>query len=91
MAGTNEGDLILDPFSGSGTTGIAADKHNRKWVMIEKEESYNRIAQKRLDELSDGRSMQGPHFSRSSFFRPSEHTDPMVQGSYGSDIYSHCD
>ena len=52
LAGTNEGDLILDPFSGTGTTGVAAEKNNRKWVMIEKEESYNRIAQERLDELS---------------------------------------
>ena len=52
LAGTNEGDLILDPFSGTGTTGIVAEKQNRKWVMIEKEKSYNQIAQKRLDELS---------------------------------------
>ena len=51
LAGTNEGDLILDPFSGAGTTGVVAEKQNRKWVMIEKEESYNQIAQKRLDEL----------------------------------------
>ncbi len=51
LAGTNEGDLILDPFSGTGTTGVAGEKQNRKWVMIEKEESYNRIAQKRLNEL----------------------------------------
>ena len=51
LAGTNEGDLILDPFSGTGTTGIVAEKQNRKWVMIEKEESYNQIAQKRLNEL----------------------------------------
>ena len=52
LAGTNEGDLILDPFSGTGTTGVVAEKQNRKWVMIEKEESYNQIAQKRLGELS---------------------------------------
>ena len=53
LAGTNEGDLILDPFSGTGTTGIVAEKQNRKWVMIEKEEEYNQIAQKRFDELSE--------------------------------------
>ena len=50
LAGTNEGDLILDPFSGTGTTAVVSEKQNRKWVMIEKEESYNQIAQKRLDE-----------------------------------------
>ena len=79
LAGTNAGDLILDPFSGSGTTGVAAEKHNRKWMMIEKEESYNGIAQKRLDELSDGRSTQKPFFSRSSFFRPSDYSKLIAQ------------
>ena len=53
LAGTNEDDLILDPFSGTGTTGVVAEKYNRQWVMIEKEESYNQIAQKRLDELAE--------------------------------------
>ena len=60
LAGTDEGDLILDPFSGAGTTGVAAEKHNREWLMIEKEDSYNRIAQKRLDELSEGRATPSP-------------------------------
>lgn len=52
LAGTNADDLILDPFAGTGTTAVVAEKQNRKWVMIEKEEEYNQIAQKRLDELS---------------------------------------
>ena len=52
LAGTNEDDLILDPFSGTGTTGVVAEKQNRKWVMIEKEKEYNQIAQKRLNDLS---------------------------------------
>ena len=52
LAGTNEDDLILDPFAGTGTTGIGAQKHNRKWTMIEKEELYNQIARQRLEELT---------------------------------------
>lgn len=36
LACTNEGDLILDPFMGSGTTGVAAVKLNRRFVGIEK-------------------------------------------------------
>ncbi len=52
LAGTNEGDLILDPFSGSGTTAVVAETNNRKWVMIEKDETYNQIAKMRIDELS---------------------------------------
>jgi site-specific DNA-methyltransferase (adenine-specific) len=53
LAGTNEDDLILDPFSGTGTTAVVAKQNNRRWIMIEKEEAYNEIAHKRLDELSN--------------------------------------
>lgn len=52
LAGTDEDDLILDPFSGTGTTAVVAQQHNRRWIMIEKQEEYNQIAQKRIDELS---------------------------------------
>ena len=55
LAGTNKEDLILDPFGGAGTTGVGAQKHNRNWVMIEKEELYNEIARQRLEELAVGR------------------------------------
>lgn len=40
LASTDENDLILDPFSGSGTTGIVANKLNRKYIGIEKEIEY---------------------------------------------------
>ena len=53
LAGTNEGDLILDPFSGSGTTAVVAEQQNRKWIMIEKNEEYNQIAKLRIDEYSN--------------------------------------
>ena len=53
LAGTNEGDLILDPFSGSGTTAVVAEQQNRPWIMIEKDETYTQIAQMRIDELSN--------------------------------------
>ena len=53
LAGTNEDDLILDPFSGSGTTAVVAERHNRRWIMIEGDKTYNQIAQMRIDELSN--------------------------------------
>lgn len=48
LASTNEGDLILDPFMGSGTTGVAAVKFGRKFVGIEKEQLFVGLAEKRL-------------------------------------------
>ena len=56
LAGTNEGDLILDPFSGSGTTAVVAEQQNRKWIMIEKDEEYNQIAKMRIKELPNGKN-----------------------------------
>ncbi len=54
LASTNEGDLILDPFMGSATTGVAALKHNRKFVGIEKEKKFVELAEKRLSAIKGG-------------------------------------
>lgn len=54
LASTNENDLILDPFSGSGTTGIAAKKLNRKYVGIDKEKEYLDISIKRYEDICGG-------------------------------------
>ena len=45
---TNEGDTILDPTMGSGSTGIACQTLNRNFIGIEKDEKYYEIAKKRL-------------------------------------------
>lgn len=49
LASTKEGDLILDPFNGSGTTGIVANRLNRKYVGIEKEKKYVHLTIKRKE------------------------------------------
>lgn len=46
---SNEGAIILDPFIGSGTTAIACEKLNRRWVGIEISEEYCEIAKKRIE------------------------------------------
>ena len=45
---SNENDIVLDPFIGSGTTAIACLKLNRKFIGIEKEEEYVKIANARI-------------------------------------------
>lgn len=50
-ASTQPGALILDPFMGSGTTGVAAIKLNRKFVGIDIESSYVELAAKRISAM----------------------------------------
>ena len=45
---TKEGDIILDPFMGTGTTGVSCKKYNRKFIGIELVEKYFKIAEERL-------------------------------------------
>ncbi len=47
-ASTNPGDVVLDPFFGTGTTGEAAIRLGRHWIGIEKEEDYIHAARERL-------------------------------------------
>jgi DNA modification methylase len=48
-AGCPEGGTVLDPFFGSGTTGIVAKKLQRKWIGIELNAEYIKIAEKRIE------------------------------------------
>ena len=54
LASSNEGDIVLDPFCGSGTTGVVAIRHKRKFVGIDSERKYlNGLAILRLkDEIN---------------------------------------
>ena len=48
LSWSNEGDVVFDPFMGSGTTGKMAVLLNRRFVGIEQVESYFEIANKRI-------------------------------------------
>lgn len=50
---SNEGDMVLDPFMGSGTTGVAAKLSNRNFIGIELDEKYFNIASKRISEITE--------------------------------------
>lgn len=49
-AGSNKGDTVLDPFIGSGTTAVVAEKLERKWIGIEWSEEYKKLAGIRIKE-----------------------------------------
>jgi modification methylase len=55
LASSNPGDVVLDPFFGSGTTGVVAKKLHRNWIGIEREEKYIQLAQKRIDQTTPER------------------------------------
>jgi len=46
---SNEGDIVLDPFIGSGTTAIAAEQLKRKWIGIDNNKKYVELANKRIE------------------------------------------
>ena len=48
LASTRPGDVVLDPFFGTGTTGAAAKRLGRHYIGIEREDDYIRVAEKRL-------------------------------------------
>lgn len=49
LAGCPEGGTVLDPFFGAGTTGLVAQRHNRKWIGCELNPEYAAIAQARIE------------------------------------------
>lgn len=50
ISSTEVGDIVLDPFFGSGTTGVICKRLHRNWIGIERDEYYIKHAQKRIDE-----------------------------------------
>jgi len=59
LASTRENDLILDPFAGSGTTAVVAKKLNRNFTLIETDENYCLVAEKRLKLAENDKTIQG--------------------------------
>jgi site-specific DNA-methyltransferase (adenine-specific) len=59
LASTRPNDVVLDPFGGSGTTAVVAQKLHRNFVLIEREEEYCLWAQKRLDIAAEDAAIQG--------------------------------
>lgn len=62
LASTRPGDIVVDPFCGSSTTGIASFREGRQFIGIELEEEYLKISVKRLkDTFKDKERINGSH------------------------------
>ena len=57
LSWSNEGDVILDPFMGSGTTGKMCKVLNRNFIGIELDDGYFQIAEKRIKEAQSRRGL----------------------------------
>ena len=51
LSSSKPGDVVLDPFFGSGTTGAVAKRLHRNWIGLERERKYIEVAQKRISEI----------------------------------------
>ena len=59
LASSNAGDLVLDPFAGSGTTAVVAKKLGRKYIGIEQNPTYCAWAEYRLEKADEDKEIQG--------------------------------
>jgi site-specific DNA-methyltransferase (adenine-specific) len=66
LAGSSPGDLVLDPFLGSGTTSVVASKLDRRYLGIELDEEYCLLAERRLELAKAQKEIQG--FSENVFW-----------------------
>jgi len=59
LMSTDEGDIVLDPFSGTGTTAISAKRLGRKYIGFELDKEYVEISQNKLDQESSDSKLVG--------------------------------
>lgn len=70
LASSSEGDLVLDPFSGSGTTAVVASQLHRQWLACDENLEYNQWATQRLDSIDHARTIeQWMAFDRDNYER----------------------
>ncbi len=72
LSSSNPGDVVLDPFFGTGTTGAVAKKLQRRWIGIEKDSTYVELARQRVDAVDPGL------FSETTYVFPSRRDRPRV-------------
>lgn len=78
---TREGDTVLDPFTGSGTTGVACIEEGREFVGIERELDYVEISRRRLEAASAQLAIPLPTQDSPSVLRANDTCDTGSQDS----------
>jgi modification methylase len=73
LSSSNPGDVVLDPFFGSGTTGAVAKRLHRNWIGIEKETRYVELARERLNSI-----VAEPYDEATFDVRDRRHREPRV-------------
>ena len=71
LATTNAGDVIVDPFFGTGTTGAVAKRLGRHWIGIERDPDYVAAAEERIAKVT-------PHSTTALSTQPSKRTEPRI-------------
>jgi len=79
LASSNECDVVLDPFLGSGTTSVVAKKLNRHYIGVEIDKTYCCFAEKRLEIAEKDRTIQG--YSDGVFWERNTLADQKKNGS----------
>ena len=82
LASSREGDFVLDPFMGSGTTCVVAKKLRRVFSGIEREREYCYLASKRLELASTDSAIQG--YEEGCFWERNTFADQMKSGKESS-------
>jgi DNA methylase/Restriction Enzyme Adenine Methylase Associated len=72
LSSSNPGDVVLDPFFGTGTTGAVAKKLHRNWIGIERDPEYSALAQERIEQV------QPPLFDDDVFVMANKRTAPRL-------------
>ena len=73
---TDPDDLILDPFAGSGTTGVAALRLGRRCILIEKDPKYAALCRERLTAEEAGSTLQCARAGQEVLFKPTTKENP---------------
>lgn len=91
LASSNPGDIVLDPFFGSGTTGAVAKRLNRRFIGIERNPEYIAVAQKRIAAMETIFFQGDELLTKSKRMAPRVKFGQLIESKYiqiGAKIYS---